>query len=168
MLQLIDQLNLSGELLKADSRAPRYILHQGRLVPAPLAPPQLFSTPLFGWRTKFRLVTEPLRHTRPPAGDESIAAFMRRKFGEDLLTNLVAPFVSGVYAGDPEKLSLASAFPSLRQAEEQSGSLIRGAIKLRRKASGPEASPETSLEQFPPRHRSPDRSARNSARNVEP
>ena len=79
---------------------------------------------------------EPLRHTRPPAGEESIAAFVRRKFGEDLLTNLVAPFVSGVYAGDPEKLSLASAFPSLRQAEEQSGSVIRGAIKLRRKTTG--------------------------------
>lgn len=148
LLQLIDQLNLSGELLRADSRAPRYILRQGRLVAAPLGPPQLFSTPLFGWRTKFRLVTEPLRHTRPPADDESIAAFMRRKFGEDLLTNLVAPFVSGVYAGDPEKLSLASAFPSLRQAEEQSGSVIRGAIKLRSKTNGPKPRQRPVLSNF--------------------
>jgi oxygen-dependent protoporphyrinogen oxidase len=148
LLQLIDQLNLTSELLKADPRAPRYILHQGRLIPAPLSPPQLFSTPLFGWRTKFRLLSEPLRNTRPPAHDESIAAFMRRKFGEDLLTNLVAPFVSGVYAGDPEELSLASAFPSLRQAEEQSGSVIRGAIKLRRKASAPKPRQRPSLSNF--------------------
>ena len=90
-------------------------------------------TPLFGWRTKLRLLTEPFRRTRPPDGDESIAAFVRRKFGDDLLANLVAPFVSGVYAGDPEKLSLASAFPIARTFEEQYGSVIRGAIKLRRK-----------------------------------
>jgi oxygen-dependent protoporphyrinogen oxidase len=137
LLQLIHDLNLDHELLQADSRAPRYILHKRRLVAAPLSPPQLLSTPLFGWRTKLRLLSEPLRTTRPPQGDESIAAFMRRKFGEDLLSNLVGPFVSGVYAGDPERLSLPSAFPLLRRAEERSGSVIRGAIKLRGKASGP-------------------------------
>ena len=133
---LTDELGLRSELVQADPRAPRYILKNGRLVPAPLSPPQLLLTPLLGVRTKLRILSEPFRHTRPPHADESVAAFIRRKFGADLLTNLVAPFVSGVWAGDPEKLSLASSFPSVRQLEECYGSVIRGQIKQRRQTGG--------------------------------
>lgn len=129
---LIEQLGISDELVKADPRAPRYILFHERLVRAPLGPLQLLRTPLIGPRTKWRIATEVLRRTHPPAHDESIASFVRRKFGDDLLANLVAPFVSGVYAGDPEKLSLASAFPILHGLEERYGSLIRGAVQSRR------------------------------------
>ena len=95
-------------------------------MPAPLSPPQLLLTPLLSVRTKLRIRLGAFRHTRPPDTDESVAAFVRRKFGADLLANLVAPFVSGVWAGDPEKLSLASAFPGVRQLEERYGSVIRG------------------------------------------
>ena len=116
---LIDELGLGSELLRADPRAPRYILLRGRLVRAPLGPAEFFATPLIGWRTKLRILAEPFARTHPPPGDESIAAFVRRKFGDDVLTNLVAPFVSGVYAGDPEKLSLASTFPSLAPARRK-------------------------------------------------
>ena len=131
LLKLIDSLGLSNELLHADPRAPRYILFRGRLVPAPLAPPSLLTTPLLGASTKWRLVTEMLRRTRPPVTDESIAAFVRRKFGDQLLDRLVAPFVSGVYAGDPEKLSLRASFPKLHEFEAQFGSVLRGAMKSR-------------------------------------
>jgi oxygen-dependent protoporphyrinogen oxidase len=136
---LIEELGLGGELLRADPRAPRYILKGGRLVPAPLAPPQLLFTPLLGARTKLRILCEPFGRTRPPDTDESVAAFARRKFGQDLLDNLVAPFVSGVWAGDPEKLSLASAFPGVRHLEEGFGSIIRGALKQRRESAGARA-----------------------------
>ncbi len=125
-------VGLGSELLQADPRAPRYILKGGRLVPAPLSPPHLLLTPLLGARTKLRIISEPFRQTRPPETDESVAAFVRRKFGADLLANLVAPFISGVWAGDPEKLSLASSFPSVRRLEERYGSVIRGAMKQRR------------------------------------
>lgn len=134
--ELIDELGLSGELVRADPHAPRYILKRGRLVPAPLSPPQLLLTPLLSPRTKLRILAEPLRHTRPPAADESVAAFIRRKFGADLLANLVGPLVSGIWAGDPEKLSLASAFPSVHRFEERYGSVIRGQIKQRRESGG--------------------------------
>ena len=137
LMTLIEELGLGGELLRADPRAPRYILLGGRLVPAPLGPASLIRTPLISWRTKLRLLCEPLGRTHPPEDDESIAAFVRRKFGEDLLTNLAGPFISGVYAGDPEKLSLDSAFPIARPLEKRFGSLIRGAIKMRRQGSGP-------------------------------
>jgi oxygen-dependent protoporphyrinogen oxidase len=131
LLKLIDALGLKEELLHADPHAPRYILFRGQLVPAPLAPPSLLTTPLLGPRTKWRLSTEMLRRTHPPSADESIAAFVRRKFGDELLDRIVAPFVSGVYAGDPEKLSLRASFPKLHEFETKYGSVLRGAMKSR-------------------------------------
>jgi protoporphyrinogen/coproporphyrinogen III oxidase len=138
--ELIDELGLRNELLQADPRAPRYILKNARLAPAPLSPTQLLLTPLLSLGTKLRILSEPFRNTRPPDTDESIAAFVKRKFGPDLLTNLVGPFVSGVWAGDPEKLSLASSFPSVRNLEERYGSVIRGQMKQRRKKGGSQPS----------------------------
>jgi oxygen-dependent protoporphyrinogen oxidase len=131
LLKLIDALGLKNELLHADPRAPRYILFRGKLVPAPLAPPHLLTTPLLGARTKWRLSTEMFRRTNPPSTDESIAAFVRRKFGDEMLDRIVAPFVSGIYAGDPEKLSLRAAFPKLHEFETKYGSVLRGAMKSR-------------------------------------
>lgn len=136
MMDLIDELGLGDQLLKADSRAPRYILLGGQLVPAPLGPGSFLRTPLVSWRTKLRILSEPLFRSYPPDEEESIADFVRRKFGEDLLTNLAGPFISGVYAGDPEKLSLASTFPIARTLEEKFGGLVRGAIQMRRAAKG--------------------------------
>jgi oxygen-dependent protoporphyrinogen oxidase len=131
LLGLIDSLGLRDQLLHADPRAPRYIVLRRKLVPAPLAPPSLLTTPLFSAATKWRLFAEMFRTSRPPADDESIAAFVRRKFGGELLERLVAPFVSGVYAGDPERLSLRAAFPKLHEFEIQYGSVLRGAMKSR-------------------------------------
>ena len=131
LVGLIDALELKDQLLQANPRAPRYILIGGRLVPAPLAPPFLLTTPLLTAGTKLRLFTEILRRTKPPADDESIAAFVRRKFGDELLDRLVAPFVSGIYAGDPERLSLRAAFPKLHEFEAKYGSVLRGAMKSR-------------------------------------
>jgi protoporphyrinogen/coproporphyrinogen III oxidase len=131
LVGLIDALGLKDQLQLANPRAPRYILLGGRLVPAPLAPPSLLTTPLFSAGTKWRLLTEILRHSNPPDDDESVAAFVRRKFGDELLNRFVAPFVSGVYAGDPERLSLRAAFPKLHEFERPYGSVLRGAMKSR-------------------------------------
>jgi oxygen-dependent protoporphyrinogen oxidase len=129
LLKLIDALGLKNELLHADPKAPRYVLSRERLIPAPLSPPSLLTTSLLGPGTKWRIFTEILHRTRPPANDESIASFVRRKFGGELLNQLVAPFVSGVYAGDPERLSLRAAFPMLHEFEAKYGSVLRGAMK---------------------------------------
>ena len=139
LLKIINALGLRDQLQYANPRAPRYILMNGQLVPAPLAPPSLLSTKLFSSGTKWRLLTEILRKTKPPAEDESIAAFVRRKFGGELLNRLVAPFVSGVYAGDPERLSLRSSFPKIHEFETQYGSVLRGAMKSRPPKGTPRA-----------------------------
>jgi oxygen-dependent protoporphyrinogen oxidase len=139
LLQLIDALGLKDQLLEADPKAPRYILSGGKLICAPLSPPALLTTSLLGPRTKWRVYTEMAQSSTPPQEDESIATFIRRKFGEELLDQLVAPFVSGVYAGDPERLSLRSAFPKLHEFETKYGSVLRGAMKSRPPKGTPRA-----------------------------
>ncbi len=131
LLKLIEALGLIDQLQKADRKAPRYVLFQGKLICAPMSPPALLTTPLFGARTKWRIYTELAQSTEPPKDDESVASFVRRKFGEEMLNQLVAPFVSGVYAGDPEKLSLRAAFPKINEYEMTYGSVLRGVTKSR-------------------------------------
>jgi oxygen-dependent protoporphyrinogen oxidase len=130
--ELVEAVGMAGEMLRANPRAPRFIYHGGKLVPAPMSPPALLRSSLLNGATKWRLATEPLRHSHPPEFDESVAAFVRRKFGASLLDSLVAPFVSGVYAGDPEQLSLRAAFPQVHEWEKRHGSVLRGAIKQMR------------------------------------
>ena len=138
--QLSRELNLSAKIQPAPEKLPRYLLMDGQLTPAPLSPPAFIASPLFSARTKLRVLRDLLGNTKPPpetsAGDESIAHFIRRKFGEEMLEKLVGPFVSGVYAGDPQKLSLRSAFPKLYAAETAHGSVLRGMLRAKRSASG--------------------------------
>jgi oxygen-dependent protoporphyrinogen oxidase len=129
---LIDELNLHSELITADANAPRYIVKHGRLEKLPMSPPALLASQLLGIRSRLKIVSEPFRRTQPPSEEESVAQFVRRKFGHEILEYLVAPFVSGVYAGDPEQLSLRAAFPSLEEWERENGSIIRGAMKSRK------------------------------------
>src|SRR4029077_4389790 len=91
--------------------------------------------------TKWALVRDILGKSTPPANDESVAAFIRRKFSPQLLDRLVGPFVSGIYAGDPERLSLRSAFPQLYEAEKSAGSIIRGMMRAAKSRKAPRERP---------------------------
>lgn len=126
---LCADLGIGDQLLEAPPRAPRYVLIDGKLQAVPMSPPAFFTSSLVNGSTKFALVRDIFGKSAPPDGDESVAAFVRRKFSDQLLERLVGPFVSGVYAGDPEKLSIRSAFPQLYEAEKAAGSIVRGMIK---------------------------------------
>src|SRR5271154_485132 len=131
LLELIRELGLEGQLQKADPRAPRYVLLHGRLRKIPMSPQALLASTLLNPVSRWKIASEPFKKSQPPNEEESVASFVRRKFGNEILEYLVAPFVSGVYAGDPEKLSLKAAFPTLDEWERQYGSVVRGAMKSR-------------------------------------
>ncbi len=140
LFELIREVGIEGELQRADPRAPRFIYLRGRLQKIPMTPQGLMASSLLGLKSRAKIVSEPFKRTKPPTKEESVADFVRRKFGHEILEYLVAPFVSGVYAGDPEKLSLKAAFPSLEEWEREYGSVLRGAMKSRpdkEKRSGP-------------------------------
>ncbi len=122
-------LGILDQRILADPKAPRYVLLDGKLQNVPMGPGLLVS-PFLGGGTLFGILRDLLGSSRPPETDESVADFIRRKFSPTLLDRLVGPFVSGIYAGDPEKLSLRAAFPILHEAETAKGSILRGAIAV--------------------------------------
>jgi protoporphyrinogen/coproporphyrinogen III oxidase len=144
--QLCRELRIENQLVTAPSRAPRYVLVNGALRPVPLSPPALLASSLFSVKTKARILRDAIGKSSPPQNDESVAAFVRRKFSAELLDRLVGPFVSGIYAGDPETLSVRSAFPQIYEAEKSTGSVIRGLLRARKESTTPTEKP--SLQTF--------------------
>jgi len=138
---LCEDLNLVDERVLADPKAPRYVLIDGALQAVPMNPVALLTSPLLGGGTRGALVRDLFGKSTAPQPDESVASFVRRKYSERLLDRLVGPFVSGIYAGDPEKLSLRAAFPILYEAEKASGSVLRGffAVLKARSAKRPKS-----------------------------
>nr|UXE45755.1 protoporphyrinogen oxidase [uncultured bacterium] len=136
LYELCAELGLNEQLVEAPHAAPRFVLLGGKLVPIPMSPPAFLSSDLLGWKTKFAILTEVLRTSRPLEPDESIAAFTRRKFSAEMLDRLVGPFVSGIYAGDPEQISLRAAFPRIYEAETSSGSVARGMFRAKKSQVG--------------------------------
>src|SRR6266702_1843640 len=135
--QLCAELGIASELLQAPPRAPRYVLIYDKLRPVPLSPPAFFMSSLINGSTKWALARDIFGKSIPPDADESVADFVRRKFSAQLLDRLVGPFVSGIYAGDPERLSVRSAFPQLYEAERGSGSIVRGMLRLAKTKKAP-------------------------------
>jgi len=139
--RLCEDLGISDQVVQAPPRAPRYVLIEGELRRVPLSPPAFFMSSLIDGSTKWALVRDILGKSTPPDGDESVASFVRRKFSAQLLGRLVGPFVSGIYAGDPERLSVRSAFPQLYEAEKTAGSILRGMLRLAKTKKGPRERP---------------------------
>jgi len=127
---LLDALAIRGERADASAvAATRFIVRGGKLIPLPMSPGAFLTTPAFSLGAKLRLLREPFIAAAPPEAEESIAAFVRRRLGTEFLDYAIDPFVSGVYAGDPERISVPAAFPRLFALEQQYGSLIKGQIK---------------------------------------
>ncbi|HEY6389592.1 MAG TPA: protoporphyrinogen oxidase [Candidatus Acidoferrum sp.] len=141
LLDLCRDLGIENELLKAPRHAPRFLLINGHLKPAPLSAPAFLASSLFSVGTKWSVLRDATGRSAPPYIDESVATFTRRKFSAELLDKLVGPFVSGIYAGDPEKLSLRAAFPQLFEAERSAGSTIRGMLRGAKSKPGPKQRP---------------------------
>jgi oxygen-dependent protoporphyrinogen oxidase len=127
--ELVEQLGLQSEMrFASEASNKRYVVRGGVLHALPTSPGAFFATPLFSASAKFALLREPFLRASDPATEESIAAFVRRRLGEEFLDYAIDPFVAGVYAGDPEKISVRAAFPKLHALEQRWGSLIRGAF----------------------------------------
>ena len=131
--ELLDALGIRNERVEASTvAATRYIVRGGALVPLPTSPGALLTSPAFSLGAKFRVWREPFVAPAPADADESVATFFRRRLGQEILDFAVDPFVAGVYAGDPDRLSLPAAFPRLHALEQKHGSLIKGQFESAR------------------------------------
>ena len=126
---MCSDLGILEERVLANPKAPRFVLIDGELRNVPMGPGLLASRFMSGG-TRTAILRDIFGKSESPEPDESVACFTRRKFSKTLLDRLVGPFVSGIYAGDPEKLSLRAAFPILYEAEKAAGSVTRGVFKV--------------------------------------
>jgi len=128
MMAVLRRDGLESILLRARPASRlRFILHDGKLVPAPMSPLALARTPLLSGRAKARLLVEPFIRRRDTAG-ESVAEFVTRRLGSEVTDRLVGPFLTGVYAGDEQRLGAEAVFGSLVGFERRAGSIVLGAI----------------------------------------
>lgn len=133
---LLTELGLDPARLTADPRARnRYIVRNRRLVPLPTSPAAAVLSPLLSLGGKLRLACEPFVVPADPDADESVADFVRRRFGREALDYLANPLVAGIFAGDPDRLSLRYAFPRLHTLEQRHGSLLRAPMRRDKRPS---------------------------------
>ena len=126
---LFRELGIADQALPSDSRAKnKYVIRRGRPVPMPSSPSEFFTSELFSPGAKLRLLKEPFVPRSAPEIEESLAAFVVRRLGTEFLDYAITPFVAGVYAGDPWKLSVREAFGKVYELEQRYGSLIGGQI----------------------------------------
>jgi len=133
-LELCRELGIADELIGSNREQARvYILHRGALQPLPkglrLTVPTvwwpLLKSPLLSPRGKLRMALEPFI---PPASgekDESVAAFVARRFGQEAVHRFAGPLMAGIHVADPHRLSIQSTFPQLVEMERTHGSLVR-------------------------------------------
>lgn len=134
---LIDRLGLGAERLATRPAAKRrYIVRGGQLVALPDGPGSLASTHAISCGAKFALLREPFVRARRDPDDESLADLVRRRLNDEILDYLVNPLIAGIYAGDPERLSVKYAMPMLHDGERKHGSLMVGAMKEAKAKAG--------------------------------
>jgi oxygen-dependent protoporphyrinogen oxidase len=142
-VDLCRRLGIEDRLIPTDARFRRsLVLRKGKPLPVPegfqlLAPVDVgavMRSPIFSWPGKLRLALECFLPRRSSAGDESLAHFVRRRFGSEVLERLVQPLVGGIYTSDPEKLSLRATMPRFIEMEREHGSLIRALRRQKGKA----------------------------------
>ncbi|MEJ2313790.1 MAG: protoporphyrinogen oxidase [Nitrospirota bacterium] len=146
-LELASLLSLEP-LRSSEAAKKRFIVLGGKLNMLPESPPAFLTSGLMSVPGKLRIMLEPFI-PRSKAEDETLADFARRRLGREAFEKLIDPMASGIYAGNPENMSLASCFPRIREIEQTYGSLIKGLIKItaeRKKKVG--AAPAGTLTSF--------------------
>lgn len=124
---LIDQLNLRDQVVVANDQSKnRFVVRGGKLWALPLSIGALIKTPLVSPLSKLSLLWEPFRSKG--VGEESIGDFVSRRLGKEWRDWVLDPFVSGIFAGNPDKISVQAAFHKLWLMEKDQGSLFKGMI----------------------------------------
>lgn len=142
-VQLCEEIGFSDQLISTDNAYRRsLVLRKGRpvavpdgfMLMAPSKPWSIATTPILSVTGKLRLLAEVMVSRKTTEDDESLASFVRRRFGRETLDRLVQPLVGGIYTSDPEKLSLQATLPRFLDMEHSHGSVIRATLSQQRAA----------------------------------
>ncbi len=141
-LDLCAKLGLTDQLINTNETGKTaFVLGDGRLhelpeglvtfVPRQLGP--FLRSGLLSWFGLARMGLDVVVPRGPSEGDESLAAFFRRRFGGQAFDRVLEPLLAGIYAGDAEQMSVKATFPRFVELEQQYGSLIRGMLAVKKR-----------------------------------
>ena len=131
MLKAAVDAGVADQLVFGDPKAPRFVWWEGKLRPTPSGPDVVtFDLMSFPGKIRAGLGAAGLWKAPMPAEEESVEKFVRRNLGAEVFERLIEPFCSGVYAGDPSKLSMKAAFGKVYDLELKGGSIIGGVLAL--------------------------------------
>ena len=151
--QFCRDLGIAGDLISSnDFDRKTYIVVRGRMVPIPdglefMVPTRVLpmvTTKLFSLETKFRMAREWFSSSGNHRADETVADFVRRHFGQEMVDRVAEPLLAGVYGGNADRMSVRAVLPRFAEMERESGSLVRATLKAR-KARGKSTAPPQSL-----------------------
>ncbi len=132
-MELVKELGIENRLARSSDLArKRFIYSGGKLHRLPETPQAFFSSDLLSVRGRLRILGEPFAPPPPRNVDESLGDFARRRLGPEALEKLLDPMVTGIFAGDPDRMSLKSCFPVIHELERKYGGLVKGMISLQR------------------------------------
>jgi protoporphyrinogen/coproporphyrinogen III oxidase len=152
--ELCRELGLADHLIASnDSERRTYIFVKGHLVPLPdgmmfMVPTDLSAallSRLFSWQTKARILREWLYRAPLDTSETTVAEFVRRHFGQEMVERVADPLLAGVYGGSAEELSVTSVLPRFAEIEAKQGSLARAMVAARKLQTGPARTLFTSL-----------------------
>src|SRR5437867_12928686 len=142
-IDLCRRIGLADEIIGTSATHRRsFVYARGRLLPIPeghqlLAPGRLApfaATPILSLRGKLRAACDLVLPRGPDLPDESLASFVRRRFGRETLERLAQPLLAGIYNADPERLSLRATMPRFLELEQKHRSVILGLLRDRRRS----------------------------------
>ncbi len=129
LVDLIKALKLESEVTAANAaNKKRYVLQNGKLKSLPMTIAKMATDDYFSLKARLRLLKEPFVRTKSPE-NESVAEFFERRLGREIVERAADPFIAGIYAGNPENLSVRAAFPRLYELEKEYGSLLVGSVR---------------------------------------
>ncbi len=135
-LDIFTEAGLSDKLVRSeDSARKRFIQRNNKLVRLPETGLAFLKSPLISFKGKIRLAIE-FFVKKGSSDDESLADFIKRRLGVEALDYLISPMVSGIFAGNPEKMSINSSFPVIKNLEQEYGGLIKSLLSLKRRKKG--------------------------------
>lgn len=129
-MAFIREIGLEHEMMEAAAVSKnRFLVRHNRLHPISPNPVKILSSPYLSGGAKWRLFTERFRAAQPSAEEESVASFIQRRFNREICDYLFDPILSGIYAGDPARLSIQEVLPFLPRWEKEYGSVTKGLFK---------------------------------------
>lgn len=130
IIAYIDQLGLHEQVMEASAASKnRFLVRNNQLHAVSPHPLKILQSNYISGGAKWRLFTERFRKPHPADGEESVSSFVNRRFGHEVNEFLFEPILSGIYAGNPDLMSVSEVLPMLPQWEKKYGSVTKGLMK---------------------------------------